>query len=78
MIGARALSAMSWILVIFRACASESEPPKTVKSLEKTKTVRPLIVPQPVTTPSPGILLSAMPKSVQPCCTNMSNSSKDP
>jgi hypothetical protein len=47
MIGARALSAMSWILVILRACASDSEPPNTVKSLEKTNTVRPLIVPQP-------------------------------
>ena len=78
MIGARALSAMSWTLVIFLACASESEPPNTVKSFENTKTTRPLTVPQPVTTPSPGILTSAMPKSVQPCWTNMSNSSKEP
>jgi hypothetical protein len=43
-------------LVIFAACVSDSEPPRTVKSLAKTKTVRPLIVPQPVTTPSPGNL----------------------
>ena len=54
--GARILSAMSWILMIFWACASDSEPPNTVKSLAKTKTVRPLTVPQPVTTPSPGDL----------------------
>ena len=57
MIGARAFIAMSWILMIFCACVSDSEPPNTVKSLAKTNTVRPLTVPQPVTTPSPGILL---------------------
>ncbi len=56
MIGARAFSAMSWILMIFWACVSESEPPNTVKSLAKANTVRPLTVPQPVTTPSPGNL----------------------
>ena len=33
----------------------DSEPPNTVKSLAKTYTMRPLTVPQPVTTPSPGI-----------------------
>ncbi len=55
MIGARIFSAMSWIFVIFWACASDSEPPNTVKSLANTNTVRPLMVPQPVTTPSPGI-----------------------
>ena len=68
---------MSWILVIFCACVSLSEPPNTVKSLAKTNTVRPLTVPQPVTTPSPGILVSAMPKSSQRCSTNMSNSSNE-
>src|SRR3990170_638748 len=36
------------------------------------------MVPQPVTTPSPGTLVSAMPKSVLRCSTNMSNSSKEP
>ena len=36
MIGARFCSAMSWILVIFLAWLSDSEPPKTVKSLAKT------------------------------------------
>jgi hypothetical protein len=50
-------------LVIFWAWVSESEPPNTVKSLANTKTVRPLTVPQPVTTPSPGILVFSMPKS---------------
>ena len=49
-----------------------------MKSLAKTKTVRPLMVPQPVTTPSPGILTSAMPKSIERCSTNMSNSSNEP
>ena len=42
--------------MIFCAWVSESEPPNTVKSLANTNTVRPFTVPQPVTTPSPGIL----------------------
>ena len=42
--------------MIFCACVSDSEPPNTVKSLAKTKTLRPFTVPQPVTTPSPAIL----------------------
>src|SRR5207302_11214251 len=66
-IGARAFMAMSWILVIFWAWVSDSEPPNTVKSLAQAKTVRPLTVPQPVTTPSPGILVFAMPNSVARC-----------
>src|SRR5829696_2626951 len=78
MIGARAFSAMSCILKIFCACVSESEPPNTVKSFENTKTARPLTVPQPVTTPSPGIFERSMPKSVARCWTNMSSSSKEP
>src|SRR6185295_17556983 len=40
--------------------------------------MRPLTVPQPVTTPSPGIFALSMPKSVQRCSTNMSNSSNEP
>ena len=36
------------------------------------------MVPQPVTTPSPGTLVFSMPKSVQRCSTYMSNSSKEP
>src|SRR5262245_13285700 len=79
MIGARIFRAMSWILMIFWACVSDSEPPNTVKSLANTNTVRPLTVPQPVTTPSPGIFAClSMPKSAQRCSTNMSNSSNDP
>ena len=54
-IGARAFIAMSWIFWIFSAWVSESEPPNTVKSLAKTNTVRPFTVPQPITTPSPGV-----------------------
>ena len=41
---------------LLRVRLADSEPPNTVKSLAKTNTVRPLTVPQPVTTPSPGIL----------------------
>jgi glycosyltransferase involved in cell wall biosynthesis len=37
-----------------------------------------LIVPEPVTTPSPGIFCSSIPKSVQLCSTYMSSSSKLP
>src|SRR3984893_14400229 len=54
-IGARARIAISWILMIFCAWVSDSEPPNTVKSLAKVKTVRPFTVPQPVTTPSPAM-----------------------
>ena len=61
MIGALAFIAMSCSFVIFSAWVSDSEPPNTVKSLAKTKVLRPLTVPQPVTTPSPGtfVLLHA-------------------
>ena len=75
--GAPTWIARSMILQIFSACASESEPPNTVKSWLKTKTSRPLIVPWPVTTPSPGTCCSAMPNSVQRCSTNMSVSSNE-
>ena len=64
--------------MIFCAWVSDSEPPNTVKSLANTNTVRPLTVPQPVTTPSPGILVFSMPKSLERCSTNMSNSSNEP
>ena len=43
--GQPSLSARSITLQIFSANASESVPPKTVKSCEKTKTLRPKIVP---------------------------------
>src|SRR5215510_14805965 len=78
MIGQRAFIAMSCTLMIFCACVSDSEPPNTVKSLEKRYTARPLTVPQPVTTPSPGIFDFSMPNSFDRCSTNMSNSSNDP
>ena len=39
------LTARSMTLQIFSAKTSLSEPPKTVKSWEKTKTLRPKIVP---------------------------------
>ena len=55
--GAPTCIARSMILQIFSACASDSEPPNTVKSWLNTNTSRPLIVPWPVTTPSPGISL---------------------
>ena len=63
MTGAPTCMAWSMILQIFSAWASLSEPPKTVKSWLKTNTSRPLMVPWPVTTPSPGIRCSSMPKS---------------
>ena len=78
MTGAPTFIAMSITLQIFWAWRSESEPPKTVKSWAKTKTRRPLIVPDPVTTPSPGTFCSAMPKSTQLCSTYMSYSSRLP
>jgi len=78
MIGARIFMARSWTLVILPAWVSESEPPNTVKSLENTTTARPLTVPQPVTTPSPGILDFSMPKSIERCSTKVSYSSKEP
>src|ERR1700686_3413875 len=78
MIGALAFIAMSWILTIFCAWVSESEPPNTVKSFAKTNVLRPLTVPQPVTTPSPGTFVFSMPNSTERCSTNMSNSSNEP
>src|SRR6202163_3738735 len=78
MIGALAFIAKSWILTIFWAWVSDNEPPNTVKSMAKTKVLRPLTVPQPVTTPSPGTLVFSMPNSTERCSRIMSNSSKLP
>src|ERR1700704_119370 len=78
MIGALAFIAMSWILTIFCAWVSESDPPNTVKSLANTNVLRPLTVPQPVMTPSPGTLVFSMPNSTERCSTNMSSSSNEP
>jgi hypothetical protein len=78
MTGAPILSAFSITFTIFCAYVSESEPPSTVKSWEKTKVRRPLIMPWPVTTPSPGWCCASMPNSVQRCALSMSYSRKDP
>ena len=43
--GAPTFAARSMTFTIFSAITSPREPPKTVKSWEKTKTVRPSIVP---------------------------------
>src|SRR3954447_7468811 len=55
-------TARSITLQIFSANTSLSEPPNTVKSCEKTKTLRPKIVPYPVTTASPYGRRSSIPK----------------
>ena len=56
--GFRAATAMSITFQIFFACISPRLPPALVKSWAAAKTVRPLIRPKPVTTPSPGISFS--------------------
>jgi hypothetical protein len=56
-------------LQIFSAKTSLSEPPKTVKSCEKTNTRRPKIVPWPVTTASPHGRRSSIPKFDSRCRT---------
>jgi hypothetical protein len=61
---ARMHSVISW------AVPSPTEPPATVKSWEAASTGRPSTSPTPVTTPSPGRDLSAMPKAVQRWVTN--------
>ena len=53
---------MSITLQIFSANTSDSEPPNTVKSCEKTNTFRPNTVPYPVTTASPYGRRSIIPK----------------
>src|SRR5438105_3531498 len=78
MTGAPFLSARSITLQIFSACASESEPPNTVKSCENTYTSRPSIRPWPVTTPSPRYFSSARPKSLARWVTNRSSSTNEP
>ena len=50
--GAPTLAARSMTLWTLPAKASPNDPPKTVKSWEKTNTWRPSTVPQPVMTPS--------------------------
>ncbi len=69
---------MSMTFTIFSAKASPSDPPKTVKSCEKTNTRRPSMVPWPVTTPSPYGRFSIMSKFGLRCWTNASSSVKLP
>src|ERR1041384_3111548 len=76
MIGAPTFRAISMTLHIFSACASDREPPKTVKSWLKTKTRLPPILPVPVTTPSPRYFCLSSPKSTLRCSTRASISSK--
>ncbi len=57
------LAARSMILHIFSPITSPSEPPNTVKSWLNTHTVRPSIVPWPVTTASPQGRFFCMSKS---------------
>ncbi len=71
-------SARSMILVTFSAKTSPSEPPKTLASCEKTNTWRPSTVPQPVTTPSPRIFFSSMPKLEVRCTAKASISVNEP
>src|SRR4051794_3495121 len=78
MTGQPILAARSMTLTIFSPMTSPSEPPKTVKSCEKTHTVRPLIVPWPVTTASPQGRFFCMSKSCVRCRTNVSSSWNEP
>ena len=67
-------AARSMILTIFSAMTSPSEPPKTVKSWEKTQTRRPSIVPWPVTTASPQGRFFSIPNSTVRWRTKVSSS----
>ena len=64
MTGQPIFAARSMTLQIFSPTTSPSEPPKTVKSCEKTQTRRPSMVPWPVTTASPQGRLPCMSKLV--------------
>ena len=72
------LAARSMILHIFSPITSPSEPPKTVKSWLNTHTVRPSIVPWPVTTASPHGRFFCMSNSYVRWRTNVSSSWKEP
>src|SRR5215208_2197212 len=78
MTGQPIFAARSMILTIFSPMTSPSEPPKTVKSCEKTHTRRPSIVPMPVTTASPHGRFFSMSKSNVRWRTNVSSSWKEP
>src|SRR4051794_19410449 len=72
------LAAKSITLHIFSPITSPSEPPKTVKSWEKTQTGRPSIVPWPVTTASPHGRFLSISKSCVRWRTNVSSSWNEP
>ena len=78
MTGQPILAARSMILHIFSAMTSPSEPPKTVKSWEKTQTGRPSMSPWPVTTASPQGLFFSMSNSAVRWRTKVSSSWKLP
>ena len=78
MIGQPIRTARSMTFTIFSAKTSPRLPPKTVKSWLKTNTLRPSIVPWPVTTPSPQGRLSSRPKPWARWRVNMSSSVKLP
>src|SRR3954470_5907595 len=78
MTGQPILAARSMILHIFSPMTSPSEPPKTVKSWEKTQTRRPSIVPWPMTTASPQGRVLSMSNSCVRWRTNVSSSWNDP
>ena len=78
MTGQPILAARSMTLHIFSAMTSPREPPKTVKSCEKTHTRRPSIVPWPVTTASPQGRFFSMPNSVTRWRTKVSSSWNEP
>ena len=56
--------ARSLIRLILLACTRDIDPPRTVKSWANTATRRPLILPNPATTPSPGNRWRSSPKAV--------------
>src|SRR5207244_962756 len=78
MIGAPLRTARSMTLQILAACPSARDPPKTVKSWEKTYTLRPSMRPKPVTTPSPVTRSSSAMSSVGRAMTTASSSVKLP
>src|SRR3954471_18635973 len=78
MTGQPIFAARSMTLPIFSPMTSPSQPPKTVKSWEKTHTGRPSIVPWPVTTASPQGRFLSISKSCVRWRTNVSSSWNEP
>ena len=78
MIGAPTFIARSMTLQIFSAYASDSDPPKTVKSWLKTKTSRPSIVAVAGDDAVAEDVISASPNSRARWVTNASSSTNDP